>query len=203
MSKQEDFGRPEKPLEKTREIDNEARISKKAEMKRKFNRNQKQITLWDIQLSSLTSLLNILRFFAEVSTKLKKSTFFDNFRIITQEENMKTTQMTPFFYLLFLLYLLVTFISEFENTLNSFSNSLLRSILVYKIPQFFSKSYWFGQLIILFQKVDNLKSCFVYPLEQNTHFFSIQLMDYIGGWRKFHTELVCIFLTFLVTKNSF
>ena len=31
MSKQEDFGRPEKPLEKTREIDNEARISKKAE----------------------------------------------------------------------------------------------------------------------------------------------------------------------------
>ena len=37
MSKQKDFGRPEKPLEKTREIHNEARISKKAEMKRKFN----------------------------------------------------------------------------------------------------------------------------------------------------------------------
>ena len=34
MSKQEDFGRPEKPLEKTQEIDNEARISKKAEMKK-------------------------------------------------------------------------------------------------------------------------------------------------------------------------
>ena len=29
MSNQEDFRRPEKPLEKTREIDNEARISKK------------------------------------------------------------------------------------------------------------------------------------------------------------------------------
>ena len=43
MSKQEDFGRPEKPPEKTREIDSEARISKKAEMKRKFNRNQKRI----------------------------------------------------------------------------------------------------------------------------------------------------------------
>ena len=57
MSKQEDFGRPEKPLEKTREIDNEARISKKAEMKRKFNRNQKGITLWDIQLSSLIFLV--------------------------------------------------------------------------------------------------------------------------------------------------
>ena len=57
MSKQEDFGRPEKPLEKTREIDNEARISKKAEMKRKFSRNQKRITLWDIQLSSLILMI--------------------------------------------------------------------------------------------------------------------------------------------------
>ena len=45
MSKQEDFGQSEKLLEKTWEIDNEARISKKAEMKIKFNRNQKQITL--------------------------------------------------------------------------------------------------------------------------------------------------------------
>ena len=45
MSKQEDSGRPEKPLEKPREIDNETRISKKAEMKRKFNRNQRRITL--------------------------------------------------------------------------------------------------------------------------------------------------------------
>ena len=45
MSKQEDFRRPEKPLEETREIDNEARISNKAEMTRKFNRNQKRITL--------------------------------------------------------------------------------------------------------------------------------------------------------------
>ena len=44
MSKQEDFGRPEKPLEKTREIDNEARISKEAKMKRKFNGNQERIT---------------------------------------------------------------------------------------------------------------------------------------------------------------
>ena len=57
MSKQEDFGWSEKPLEKTRENDNEIRILKKAEMKRKFNRNQKQITLLDIQLSSLTSLI--------------------------------------------------------------------------------------------------------------------------------------------------
>ena len=45
MSKQEDFRQPEKSLEKTREIDNEARISKKAKIKRKLNRNQKRITL--------------------------------------------------------------------------------------------------------------------------------------------------------------
>ena len=103
-----------------------------------------------------------LCFFAEVSTKLKKWTIFDNFRIITQEGNMKTTQMIPLFHLLFLLFLLVTFISQFENTSNSISNSLLRSILVCKIPQFFSKSYWFGQLIILFQKVDTLRLLKIY-----------------------------------------
>ena len=57
MSNQEDFRRPGKPLKKTREIDNEARISKKAGMKRTFNRNQKRITLWDIQLSSLIVLV--------------------------------------------------------------------------------------------------------------------------------------------------
>ena len=44
ISKQEDVHRAERPLEKTREIDNEVRISKEAEMKRKFNRNQKCIT---------------------------------------------------------------------------------------------------------------------------------------------------------------
>ena len=43
MSKQ-DFHWPEKPLEKMQEIDNEARMSKESEMKRKFNRNQKRIT---------------------------------------------------------------------------------------------------------------------------------------------------------------
>ena len=44
MYKQENFHQAEKPLEKKREIDNKARISKEAEMKIKFNRNQKRIT---------------------------------------------------------------------------------------------------------------------------------------------------------------
>ena len=41
---EEDFHQAEVTPEKTREIDNEARISKTAEMKSKFNRNQKHIT---------------------------------------------------------------------------------------------------------------------------------------------------------------
>ena len=41
MSKQEDVRRPEKPLEKTWEIDDQARISKKAEMKKKKKNQQK------------------------------------------------------------------------------------------------------------------------------------------------------------------
>ena len=56
ISEQEDFHRPEIQLEKTPEIDKEARISKKAEMKGKFNRNQKHITPRDIQLRSLIFL---------------------------------------------------------------------------------------------------------------------------------------------------
>ena len=55
MPKQEDFGRPEKPLEKTRETDSGARMSNKAEMKKNSIEIDK-IILWDIQLSSLTSL---------------------------------------------------------------------------------------------------------------------------------------------------
>ena len=45
ISEQEEFHWPEIPLGKMHEIDNEARISKKAKMNRKFNRNQKRITL--------------------------------------------------------------------------------------------------------------------------------------------------------------
>ena len=84
---------------------------------------------------------NILRCFCWGQHKIEKMPF-ENFRIIAQEGNMK--------------------ISEFENTLNSFSSSLLWSILVSKLPQFFSKSYWFGQLIILFQKVDTLRLLKIY-----------------------------------------
>ena len=44
------------------------------------------------------------------------------------------------------------------NYIKLFSNSLLWSILVCKLPQFFPKSYWFGQLIILLSCPNQLKS---------------------------------------------
>ena len=66
--------------------------------------------------------LTYLGFFAEAVAKLKKMEFFQQFKDDNREGKMKTTQMTPFCYLFFLLYLLITFISEFENTENSFSN---------------------------------------------------------------------------------
>ena len=74
--------------------------------------------------------------------------------------------------------------------------------------QFFAKRYWFGQLIILFLKVDNLRLLKIYimfflPTRAKYRFFRVQLMEYIGGWRKFCTELLCFFITFLVTKNPF
>ena len=41
-------------------------------------------------------------FLAEASTKLQKNAFFiDNLRATTQEGNMATRQITPFFHLLF------------------------------------------------------------------------------------------------------
>ena len=115
---------------------------------------------------------NILIFFCWCQHKIEKMHFFWQFQDHNSGRELENyTNDCIFFHFLFLLYLLVTFISEFENTLNSFSNSLLQSILVCKIPQFFSKSYWFGQLIILFQKVDTLRLLKIYimfclPAEQ-------------------------------------
>ena len=63
---------------------------------------------------------NRLRFLAEVTTNCKKCTFLDILRTITQEGNMETRQMTPFFSSTFYA-LFVTFIFIFENSQNSFS----------------------------------------------------------------------------------
>ena len=61
MSEQEDFHWPEKLLEKMQEIDNKARLSKEAEMKKKLNRNQKHITpCHGVMCFYTTKLSNIL-----------------------------------------------------------------------------------------------------------------------------------------------
>ena len=60
ISEREDFHRPEIPLIKTQEIDNEARISKKAETKRKFNRNQKRSSEIRNSVKHPAKLSNIL-----------------------------------------------------------------------------------------------------------------------------------------------
>ena len=69
---------------------------------------------------------------------------------------METTQMTPFFSSTFSA-VTVTFISEFENTQNSFSCGSPFDKFWSKIPQFHAGSYRFGQLVILFQKADILE----------------------------------------------
>ena len=66
--------------------------------------------------------------FAEVSTKLKKCNFFENLRIITQEENMETTKTTPFF----------------SSTFLTFSTCLYYSFLDWKILNIHFQIHYFG-----------------------------------------------------------
>ena len=105
IPEQEDFHRPEMPLEKTQEIDNEARMSKKAEMKRKFNRNQKRTTPWDIQLSSLTCLIKapifclLLGIFNQFEFKERRKTIrkYTYGRIRNIKIDFKGTSMPRYF----------------------------------------------------------------------------------------------------------
>ena len=120
---------------------------------------------------------------------------------------MKTTQKAPFFHLLFLLYLLVTFTSEFENTYNSFSNSLLWSIVVCKLPHFFAKSYGFGQLIILFQKVDTLRLLKMYimfclPVGAKHPFFQAPVHGLYWRLKKISYRTCLLFYYFFDDKKQ-
>ena len=148
------------------------------------------------------SCFNILRFFAEFSTKLQKIQFFDHGNS-GREHGIYTND--PIFSCTFSA-LPVCNVSEFENTQNSFSNSLLWSILVCKIPQCFAKSYSLRQLIILFSIVNTLRLLKIYVMfcpraGAKYPFFRLQLIDYIGGWRKFHVEHVCLFIIFWWQRN--
>ena len=96
-----------------------------------FSKNRK--ALWRV------NCFNRLRFLAEVS------------KTTTHEGNMKTRQMTPFFSFPFSALIVCNIyfcISKYAKFI--FMWSPLWSMLVCKITQFLTKSYWFGQVIILF-----------------------------------------------------
>ena len=81
----------------------------------------------------------------------KKCNFLDNLRTITQEGNMETRQMTPFFSSTFSdLTVCNIHFWTWKYSKFIFMWSTLWFILVCKVPQFLAKSYRFRQLIILF-----------------------------------------------------
>ena len=79
----------------------------------------------------LKTNINGHRFRVEVSTKFQKMLFVDKLKTITEEGNMETRQIAPFFHLPFLLQLIATFISEFENGHNLFSCGSVPTTLVH------------------------------------------------------------------------
>ena len=161
MSKQEDFHRPEKPLEKTPEIDNEARISKKAGMKRKFNRNQKRTTLADIQLGSLIFLLylNLTRKHIELRSnlfpfvlmfyQLKRFRFprFLRFLMVTYQSNSRYSISTLFFFSPLILFR-ISFL--FKDLIHFFSVTYLSSRF---LNIFLSSTFCFSFLFFVLQVI--------------------------------------------------
>ena len=111
---------------------------------------------------------------------------------------METRQMTHFFHLLFPLELFVTFIFAFENRQNSFSCGFpFGSFWSIKYLNF-GKKLRFGQPIILFQKVDNLRLLKIHiifcpPRGAKKRY---QLMDYIEQfhfyWNLLPQKLWCV-----------
>ena len=127
---------------------------------------------------------NRLRFLANVSTKSQKMHFFRKFRTITQEKNLKTRQMTPFFSSTFSAPTVCNipfWIWKYPKFI--FMWSPLWSILVCKILQFLAKSSQFGKLKHTFLKsrhpdvTKNLHYVLISRRSQIPIFFGIQLMD--------------------------
>ena len=71
---------------------------------------------WTVAQCVYVNWFNRLRFHVEVSAKLQKVNFLGNLMTITQKGNMEARQMTPFFHLLFLVLMCVTFTFVFENS---------------------------------------------------------------------------------------
>ena len=138
----------------------------------------------------------------------KNRLFFDNLGVITQEGYMETTQMIRFFFhLLFsmetkqmtsffsstcsVLHVCNIYFSEYENTqhflVKATDSDAHHIFLENRHPEVTKNLYYV------------LSTC----QSQITIFFRLQLMDYIGGSRKFHAEPVCFFYYSFGDKNSF
>ena len=93
----------------------------------------------------------------------QKCTFLDNLRIITQEGNMETRQLTPFFSSTFSdltvcnIHFWIWKYSKFV-----FMWSPLWSILACKISQYLVRTYQFRQFVTFFYKVDTLRLLKIY-----------------------------------------
>ena len=111
--------------------------------------------------------------------------FLDNLRTITQEVNIETRPMTPFFFIYF-----------FRSNCYSkfiFMWSPIWSLLVCKTPRFLAKSYQFRQLIALFQKVDTLMLLKLYtmfcpPTRAKYQFFQAPAHGLLTCFSQFNTR---------------
>ena len=103
----------------------------------------RRVIFWETVIETFRSIyvncFNTLRFLADVSTKLQKMHFLDNLRTITQEESAETNG--PVFLSTFSV-LIVCNIHFYILKLPKFvfSWSLLWSILVFKIHQFWAEA---------------------------------------------------------------
>ena len=85
---------------------------------------------------------------------------------------MKTTKMTTFFDLIFLFYLLVTFISDGPFWSVKYLN-FCQKLLIWTAHHTFPESRH--------PQVTKNLYYVLFTRRANTHFFRLQLMDYIGG----------------------
>ena len=114
---------------------------------------------------------------------------------------MKTTKMTPFFHLLFLLYLQVKFISEFENTKTHFQFHYFGPFWSVKYLNFLPKATDLDSSSYFFQKVDTLrllKICIMFclPADQIPIFLGSSSWTILGVEEKFIPNLFAFLLHF-------
>ena len=131
---------------------------------------------WNNMYIALTDLSFLLK----LAQNCKKCTFLGKLSAIKEEENIKTKQMTSFFICFFHSACNIHFcISEYSKFILMWS--AFWYVLVFRNSTVFSKSYQFGQPIILLWKVNTLKllktDVMVCPQKRAKKLY--QLLDYV------------------------